>query len=88
MPPEIPFRSQIDKITPAAITSLCHDTTMANITYLNLFNNRIKRIDNLQSLTNLQTLILAFNEIDEIGGLSKLTNLSRLDLNHNFIRTI
>ena len=54
--------------------------------YLNLFNNKIKKIEFMQSLPNLLTLILSFNEIEEIEGLSANTKLRKLDLNHNFIR--
>jgi len=53
-----------------------------------LFNNKIKKIECLENLVNLQTLVLSFNEIEEITGLSKNVNLKKLDLNHNFIRLI
>ena len=56
--------------------------------YLNLFNNKIKKIESLQGLTNLQTLILSFNEIEELDGLSNNKALKKLDLNHNFIKVI
>jgi Leucine-rich repeat (LRR) protein len=69
MPPEISFRSQLDTITTHIITNVSRENSVDNIVYLNLFNNKIKKIEHLQGLVNLQTLILSFNEIDEITGL-------------------
>lgn len=69
MPPEIPFRTQIDSITKWTITNVSRENELQNIVYLNLFNNKVKKIENLIGLVNLQTLILSFNEIDEINGL-------------------
>lgn len=59
---------------------------LTKIVYLNLFNNKIKRITNLDILPNLATLILSFNEIENIEGLNNNLQLKRLELNHNFIR--
>lgn len=61
---------------------------MSKIVYINLFNNKIKKIEHLKQLPNLETLILAFNEIDLIEGLDYNYNLRKLDLGHNFIRAI
>ena len=88
MPPEIPLRSQIDSITPSVIVNISRERNLENIVYLNLFNNKIRRIEHMQGLVNLQTLILSFNEIDEINGLKSNTALRKLDLNHNFIKVI
>ena len=88
MPPEIPFRSQINNITTHIVTNVSREGNVENIVYLNLFNNKIKKIEHLQGLVNLQTLILSFNEIDEIAGLQRNTALKKLDLNHNFIKVI
>ena len=53
MPPEIPLRSQLEEINEQVIRSLCKEIELANILYLNLFNNKIKKINGLEELTNL-----------------------------------
>lgn len=88
MPPEIPMRSQLDHIEENLLINICREKDLTKIIYLNLFNNKIKKIECLDGLVNLQTLILSFNEIEEIEGLQKNTQLEKLDLNHNFIRQI
>lgn len=47
MPPEIPIRSQFEEISEHIIKNMCRENNMSNITYLNLFNNKIKKIQNL-----------------------------------------
>lgn len=69
MPPEILIRSQVEEISERIITSLCRDTNFENILYLNLFDNKIKKMKGLSQLVNLKTLILSFNEIEEIEGI-------------------
>jgi hypothetical protein len=89
MPPDIPVRSKVDDINETLIVNICRDPDFMQITYLNLFSNRIKKIKCLEKLLNLQTLILSFNEIEQIEGLPiEGRALRRLDLNHNFIRRI
>ncbi len=88
MPPEIPIRSKIELITEAVVQNISCELDCANIAYLNLFNNRIKKIQALDKLVSLNTLILSFNEIEAIEGLTECKLLKRLDLNHNFIRKI
>jgi Leucine-rich repeat (LRR) protein len=73
MPPEIPLRSQFDYISEHIIVNLSRQRDLTKIVYLNLFNNKIKRITNLEGLPNLTTLILSFNEIEEIEGLNNNT---------------
>ena len=70
MPPEIPMRSQIEAISEPIVVNISRERDLSKIVYLNLFNNKIKKIENLNGLINLQTLILSFNEIEEIEGLS------------------
>ena len=88
MPPEIPMRSQLDGISDDLIRRISRENDIQRIVYLNLFNNKIKQIQCMQSLPNLTTLILSFNEIEEIEGLGNNTKLRKIDLNHNFIRQI
>lgn len=88
LPPEIPARSKIDEITEYIIENISREKDFSNIVYLNLFQNRIKKIKCLDRLTNLNTLILSFNEIEVIEGLQECKGIKRLDLNHNFIRKI
>ena len=49
--------------------NICREKDLSQVIYLNLFNNKIKKIECLDSLVNLTTLILSFNEIEEIEGL-------------------
>jgi Leucine-rich repeat (LRR) protein len=88
MPPEIPNRTKVDELTPEVIQLAARESQLDFIKYLNLFNNNIKQIECLTSLTNLTTLILSFNEIKVIEGLEACVNLKKLDLNHNFISKI
>lgn len=88
MPPEIPIRSKIDEISEFIISNVCREKDFSQIVYLNLFQNRIKRIKGMNKLTSLNTLILSFNEIEMIEGLQDNKLLKRVDLNHNFIRRI
>jgi len=88
MPPEILQRSQIDEMNEHLIKNICRDHNLQSITYLNLFNNKIRKIGGLFSLVNLKTLILSFNEIEEIENLENCKQLVKLDLHNNFIRQI
>ena len=47
MPPEIPLRSQFTFISGHLIVNLCRQNDFSKITYLNLFNNCIKKIQSL-----------------------------------------
>lgn len=53
------------------IRNVCRDVNLNKITYLNLFNNKIKKMEGLSQLKALKVLILSYNEIDEIGDLSQ-----------------
>jgi len=61
MPPEISIRSTLTEMNDAIIKSVCKEQNLSNITYLNLFNNSIKRIAGLTMTPNLKILILSFN---------------------------
>jgi Leucine-rich repeat (LRR) protein len=86
MPPDIPLRSQLEDMTEAILKNICRENDLSKITYINLFNNKIKKIAGLSNLTNLKTLILSFNEIEDIENLDNCTALTKLDLHNNFIR--
>ena len=43
MPPEIPTRSQFSEITIDIIKNISREFNLSNITYLNLFNNNLKK---------------------------------------------
>ena len=47
MPPEIPMRSQLDTISDDLIKRMSRETDMSRIVYLNLFNNKIKKCEQL-----------------------------------------
>jgi protein phosphatase 1 regulatory subunit 7 len=88
MPPEIPLRSQIDRLTRNHVVNISREQDLSKVIYLNLFNNKLRKIEGIKALVNLETLILAFNEIDMIEGLECNPLLKKLDLGHNFIRKI
>jgi len=44
MPPDIVLRSQVDGMDEGIIRNLCRENNVQNITYINLFNNKIKKI--------------------------------------------
>ena len=86
MPPDIPVRSQLEEMNESIIKSISRENNFSNITFINLFHNKIKKMNGLSELVNLKTLILSFNEIEEMEGLEKCVNLIKLDLHNNFIR--
>jgi len=47
MPPEIPLRSQLDKMKLENIITISREKDLTKIVYLNLFNNKIKKIESL-----------------------------------------
>jgi len=42
---------------------------------LELYDNRIKKIENLAHLTNLRVLDISFNRVGKIEGIEALVNL-------------
>lgn len=55
---------------------------------LELYDNRIRVIENLSHLKNLTILDLSFNRIKIINGLDGLVNLRKLFLASNRIRKV
>lgn len=45
MPPEIPMRSQLDHMSTDIIERVSREREIGRIVYLNLFNNKIKKIE-------------------------------------------
>ncbi len=61
---------------------------LVNLTYLDLWDNRISDITPLSNLTNLARLALNYNQISDISPLANLTNLTYLELCENQISDI
>ena len=61
---------------------------LKNLKYLNLNQNRIKRIKNIGHLEALVSLEVMINQIKEVEGLDLLSNLKHLRLDFNFIESI
>jgi len=64
------------------------DNISANITELDLTNNRLKNIEHLEHLVNLKKLSLRQNLIPKVEGLSNLTNLTHLDFYDNQLSVV
>lgn len=61
---------------------------LPNLKILSLQSNRITKIENLDSLTNLEELYLSENGLTKMEGLNNLFNLKVLDLSLNMIENI
>lgn len=61
---------------------------LTELTYLELGDNRIKKIENLSTNKKIQRLFLGANQIQEIENLDDLENLEVLSLPANAIQTI
>jgi protein phosphatase 1 regulatory subunit 7 len=64
------------------------DHMKENLTRLSLAKNSIRKIENLNNLTNLTFLTLQSNRLTKIEGLTILVNLKQLHLSQNFIEKI
>ena len=58
------------------------------LTYLDLGNNTIRKIDSLSSMRDLEQLDLQHNALTDISKLSTLTNLYALNISYNNITSI
>ena len=82
-------RSGILRLNECNLTAIPRDLLdMPWLTELYLDRNYIRKIENLDTLTNLEQLSITNNEIERIEGLDTLTNLKMLDLQFNRLRTI
>lgn len=77
MPPILPARPKMFLLSEKLIFETCRTDSSANIVYLNLHGNNIRKMDGFAVLSNLRTLILSFNEIQKIDGISGLCKLVR-----------
>jgi len=59
-----------------------------HLLYLDLTNCRLRKIENLDHLVNLQTLMLRQNLITKVEGLKGLQSLTHLDLYGNQIKRV
>lgn len=85
------FKHGIRYLTDGFIRKVTKQNTISRIQTLNLSQLRDKKvryIENLQGLTNLEVLDLSNNLIERIDGLKTLKKLKHLTLANNFIRTI
>jgi len=85
--PSVAPRPKLFNITED-ILSHYHKGLVANLVYLNLHGNSIRKIEHLEGCANLRTLVLSFNEIHKIEGLDTLRNLELLELGFNFVKRI
>lgn len=88
MHPEATERPTLYVMTIEEISRVTCDFRLRELTYLNLHNNSIRKIEALDELQDLQTLVLSFNKISKIEGLKSLKRLETLDLSFNFIERI
>jgi len=63
-------------------------SNLKKLSYLNLQANGIKKIQNLDELTQLKDLILEGNQIEKIEGLGKLQNLIAIDFGRNKLKHV
>jgi Leucine-rich repeat (LRR) protein len=62
--------------------------TLTNLTFLNLYNNKIKDVTPIASLTNLTWLDLSKNKIKDVTHIGSLSRLDWLNLNNNNIQDV
>ena len=53
---------------------------MTNLEYLDLGDNKIKKLENMSPLINLREFYMAKNKLTRIEGLENLTNLTLVAL--------
>ena len=70
------------------ITDMSRIGELKDLTYLNMTNNQISKIEGLDNKSSLYSLNLTSNRIEKIEGLDNLTNLVNLSLTNNRIKDI
>ncbi|KAF5838089.1 hypothetical protein DUNSADRAFT_3398 [Dunaliella salina] len=81
-------RPKPGSMDPAALEKYLQGIPLGGLTYLNLHNSGLTKVESLGMLRSLKVLVLAFNSIQRLDGLSELTALVRLDLAHNQIKKV
>lgn len=82
-------RSGILRLSECSLTSVPRDLLdMHWLRQLYLDKNYIRKLENLDNLTNLEQLTITYNEIERIEGIEQLTSLRVLDMQFNRLRTI
>ena len=87
----MPCTSHIECVTSSTLNPcICAHciTGLPHLIFLDLYNNRIERIQGLDTVTGLRVLMLGKNRLSRIEGLEALPKLDVLDLHCNRIRTI
>jgi Leucine-rich repeat (LRR) protein len=87
-PEELLARETVHVMSPEGISKASGCSRLAQLTYLNLHNNYIRKVEALDNLVELRQLILSFNRIARIQGLDGLRKLEVLDLSYNMIKRI
>ena len=65
-----------------------HSAGLPHLIFLDLYNNRIERIQGLDTVTGLRVLMLGKNRLSKIEGLGGLSRIDVLDLHSNRIEKI
>jgi Leucine-rich repeat (LRR) protein len=86
MAPDLKTRNKVFLVSEKVVLEACRVPSAANVVYLNLHGNNIRKMDGFAALTAMKTLILSFNEIQKIEGISGLSNLERMDASYNLIK--
>ena len=71
LPPVLPPRSKLFLITEEIVLKAARTAVFANVLYLNLHGNNIRKLENLSACVNLRVLILSFNEIHKVCNRAK-----------------
>lgn len=88
LPPAVEVPPKLFVMDEASVLERARAGAAADIMYLNLHGNALRRVEGLGSCVNLRVLVLSFNEIQRMEGLSSLRSLERLELGYNLVRRI
>eukprot|EP00755_Sulcionema_specki_P010169 Sspe_Gene.6755::Locus_2269_Transcript_1_1_Confidence_1.000_Length_4905::g.6755::m.6755 len=87
-PPIPKQRPKLSAMDSETIKKVCQVDHLAEIPYLNLFGNHIRKMECIPECTNIRVLILAFNEIQRLEGVADLVHLEHLDVSFNLIKRV